>query len=91
VRERLKAGDSDREVLGFLVARYGEFVLLRPRFAWHNAILWGLPPAVLLAGIAMIVIAIRRRRRAAVVEAANLTPAEEDRLASFLREGSPPR
>ena|ERR1700682_636335 len=41
VRERLKAGDSDTQVVDFMVARYGEFVLLRPRMSWHTAILWG--------------------------------------------------
>src|SRR6202142_12551 len=41
VRERLQSGDSDQQVLNFLVARYGEFVLLRPQFAWHTAALWG--------------------------------------------------
>src|ERR1700757_2363023 len=40
VRERLTAGDSDRQVLNFLVARYGEFVLLKPRLSWHTALLW---------------------------------------------------
>ncbi len=85
VRERLKAGDSDTQVLDFLVARYGEFVLLRPRFAWHNAALWGVPPAVLLIGIVAIVVVIRRRRRAPVPEAVNLTAAEEARLSELLR------
>jgi len=85
VRDRLKAGDSDAQVLDFLVARYGEFVLLRPRFAWHNAALWGVPPAVLLIGIVAIVVVIRRRRRTPVPEAANLTAAEEARLSELLR------
>ena len=49
VRERLKAGDSDRQVIDFLVARYGEFVLLKPRFNWHTALLW-LAPAGAAAG-----------------------------------------
>lgn len=89
VRERLKAGDSDAQILDFIVARYGEFVLLRPPLSWHTAILWGLPPAVLLVGIAMIVVVVRRRRRAAAFEqVANLTPAEESRLSDLLREGS---
>ena len=48
VRERLKDGDSDTQVMNFLVARYGEFVLLRPPLSWHTAALWGLPPAALL-------------------------------------------
>lgn len=85
VRERLKAGDSDTQVLDFLVARYGEFVLLRPRFAWHNAALWGVPPAVLLIGIVTIVVVIRRRRRAPAPETVNLTAAEEARLSELLR------
>src|SRR5438309_728002 len=50
VRERLKAGDSDAQVIDFLVARYGEFVLLRPRFSWHTAVLWLGPAAMLLVG-----------------------------------------
>src|SRR3954462_3419322 len=43
LRERLKNGDSDRQVLDFLVARYGEFVLLRPPFGWHTLVLWLAP------------------------------------------------
>jgi cytochrome c-type biogenesis protein CcmH len=81
VRERLKAGDSDAEVLTFLTARYGDFVLLRPRFAWHTALLWIGPPALLGAGvIALIVIARRRRGAIASGEGAKLTAAEEARL-----------
>jgi cytochrome c-type biogenesis protein CcmH len=85
VRERLTAGDSDAQVIDFLVARYGEFVLLKPRLAWHTAALWGLPPLVLLIGIAAIVVVVRRRRTAPQQEPANLTAAEEDRLADLLR------
>ena len=48
VRERLTEGDNDQQVLDFLVARYGEFVLLKPRFAWHTVLLWLRPPAVLI-------------------------------------------
>src|ERR1043165_3733402 len=50
VRERLKAGDSDSQVIDFLVARYGEFVLLKPRFEWHTAPLWLAPGVLLLIG-----------------------------------------
>ncbi len=50
VRERLQAGDSDAQVLDFLVARYGEFVLLEPRFTGHTALLWLMPVIVLLIG-----------------------------------------
>jgi len=86
VRERLKAGDSDAQVLDFLVARYGEFVLLKPPLSWHTAALWGLPPALLVLGIATIVIVLRRRRAAPLTETANLTAAEEARLANLMRE-----
>jgi len=85
VRERLQAGDNDQQVLNFLVARYGEFVLLRPQFAWHTAALWGLPPAALLAGIVAIVLVLRRRR-AASGETDNLSAAEEARLSELLRD-----
>jgi cytochrome c-type biogenesis protein CcmH len=85
VRDRLQAGDNDQQVLNFLVARYGEFVLLRPQFAWHTAALWGLPPAALLAGIVAIVLVLRRRR-AASSEADNLSAAEEARLTELLRD-----
>jgi cytochrome c-type biogenesis protein CcmH len=61
VRERLKAGDSDRQVLDLLTARYGEFVLLRPRFGWDTAALW-LAPAVVLAVGAFGLFALMRRR-----------------------------
>jgi len=87
VRERLKAGDSDAQVVNFLVARYGEFVLLRPPLAWHTAALWGLPPAALLIGVAAIVIVVRRRRIAPTPPPANLTAAEESRLSELMREG----
>src|SRR6476620_9668938 len=50
VRERISAGDSDRQVIDFLVARYGEFVLLKPRFSPHTLLLWLIPPFVLLGG-----------------------------------------
>ena len=83
VRERLTAGDSDSQVVDFLVARYGEFVLLKPRFAWHNVVLWLTPAAALLAGaIAMFVAAMRRR--AIPVAAAPLSPDEERRLAEVI-------
>ena len=50
VRERIAAGDSDGQVIDFLVARYGEFVLLKPRFNPHTLLLWLLPPLALLGG-----------------------------------------
>ena len=86
VRERLAAGDGDAQVMDFLVARYGEFVLLKPPLSWHTAALWGLPPAILLLGVVAIVIVVGRRRSAtAPREPVNLTAAEEKRLSELLR------
>ncbi len=83
LRERLKAGDSDQQAVDFLVARYGEFVLLRPVFAWHTAVLWFGPPFALVAG-ALALFAFSRRRAAPAAAEAHLTPAEEARVSQLL-------
>ncbi len=80
VRERLKAGDSDAQVLDFLTARYGQFVLLRPRFGWDTALLWGAPAGVLLVGGLAIVLALRRRKDLSVSATTPLTDDETRRL-----------
>jgi cytochrome c-type biogenesis protein CcmH len=86
VRERLTAGDSDAQVIDYLVARYGEFVLLRPRFNWHTAVLWLLPPGVLLGGaLALFLFGRKRARPATSPESEPLTPAEEARLSSLMQ------
>jgi cytochrome c-type biogenesis protein CcmH len=92
VRERLQAGDSDQRVIDFLVARYGEFVLLKPRFSAHTALLWLGPAAVLLIGACgLLMVARRYQRRArsglAIPAEAKLTPAEEARLSEILHRG----
>lgn len=79
VRERLVAGDTDEQVLAFLVARYGEFVLLKPRLQTSTLLLWGFPLAVLLAGGVAIVVAIRRRRTT-TREPAPLSESEKQQL-----------
>src|SRR5450631_3268719 len=61
VRERLKAGDSDGQVVDYLVARYGEFVLLKPRMSWHTTILWGAPLMILIVGFLAIGRSVLRR------------------------------
>ena len=65
VRERLAAGDSDGEVLDYVVSRYGEFVLLKPRWNMRNALLWGTPVVLLIGGIAILLVSQRSRRPAA--------------------------
>src|SRR5436305_1012114 len=85
VRERLQGGDSDSQVIDFLVTRYGEFVLLKPRFTWHTALLWLGPPATLIGGMVVLLLVARRRSRGVLAEAArpeggSLSPTEEARL-----------
>ena len=63
VRERLSAGDSDAEVLDYIVSRYGEFVLLKPQFNIRNALLWGAPLLRLLVGGGVMLATGRSRRK----------------------------
>jgi cytochrome c-type biogenesis protein CcmH len=83
VRERLTQGDSDKQVLDFLVSRYGQFVLLRPRLELETVLLWGLPPAALIAG-AIGLFATLRRRNKVVVESAPLSDDEQQRLSALV-------
>src|SRR5215467_12179479 len=79
VRERIASGDSDAQVIDFLVARYGEFVLLRPRFGRQTLLLWLLTPLVLVGGGLALWRQARRRSKAAPAEIP-LSPGEEARL-----------
>jgi cytochrome c-type biogenesis protein CcmH len=84
VRERLKAGDSDQEILDFIVARYGEFVLLKPRLSPHTLLLWFATPAVFAAAVLLIWLAYRRRNAQGF---APLSASEKRRLKRLLDEG----
>jgi cytochrome c-type biogenesis protein CcmH len=64
VRERLVAGDTDGQVIDFVVSRYGEYVLLKPRFSARNALLWGAPAILLIGGIGFALMRSRSRRQA---------------------------
>ena len=79
VRERLKSGDSDTQVLEFLTSRYGEFVLLKPSLSGRTALLWLAPAALLIAG-AVGLITVSRRRRAASIDPVPLSADEERRI-----------
>jgi cytochrome c-type biogenesis protein CcmH len=91
VRERIAAGDSDAQVIDFLVARYGEFVLLKPRFESHTLLLWLLPPLALAGGgLALWMHSRRRSGRDAEAAIVTLTPDEEARLAALTSDEAPP-
>ena len=82
VRDRLKAGDSDKQVIDYVVSRYGEFVLLKPRFEWRNALLWGAPVLLLLIGGAFMLRAVRRPKQA---ETIGLSADEKAKLDAILK------
>jgi len=83
VRERLTKGDTDQQVLDFLVARYGEFVLLKPPLEGRTIILWTLPPLALLAGAIGLFFA-GRRRGLGQLEPATLSNEERRRLSTLV-------
>jgi len=83
VRGQIATGHSDAEIRRFLVQRYGEFILLRPRFSAANAVAWLAPFLIVLAGAAVLLV---RMRRAPAPRGERLTPEEEARLAQ-LRDG----
>jgi cytochrome c-type biogenesis protein CcmH len=88
VRERLKAGDSDKEIIDFVVSRYGEFVLLKPRLSPHTWLLWFATPIVLLAALGVIIFSYRRRISLASAPKP-LTTNEKRRLKRLVGEERP--
>lgn len=86
VRERLVAGDSNEEVVDYIVDRYGEYVLLSPQTSGSNLLLWLAGP--LMLGAALVVGGVYLRRRAATPEdeTASLDPEETERLREILKE-----
>ncbi|HEV7259703.1 MAG TPA: cytochrome c-type biogenesis protein [Bosea sp. (in: a-proteobacteria)] len=87
VRERLVAGDSDRAVREFVVARYGDFVLLRPPFDLRTALLWAAPFLILLAALGFMW--RRGRAMAAPTSAAPLSDEERRRVERLLGDDAP--
>jgi cytochrome c-type biogenesis protein CcmH len=86
IRERLTNGDSNDQVVDYLVSRYGEFVLLKPRFTVQTMILWAGPFAILLIGGLML----WRNRRSSPVSAPETTLTDEERkqLKRILKDGT---
>jgi cytochrome c-type biogenesis protein CcmH len=68
VHDLIKAGKSDDEIRDYLVARYGEFILFRPRMSWRNAWLWAAPGLLLLGGLAIAVRVLRQRSRLPIMD-----------------------
>lgn len=92
VRQRIKAGDTNQQVINFLVSRYGDFILLKPPFNWKTALLWLLSPLLLVIGALSLWPLIRRARSGAPgANAAPLTAAEQQRLNDLLGGGETPQ
>ncbi len=89
VRERIAAGDSDAQVIDFLVARYGEFVLLKPRFELQTLLLWLIPPLVLFGGGAALWMHLRRRANGPPELSASLSAEEEAKIAALMAADGP--
>lgn len=81
VRERLVAGDSDEQVISYIVDRYGEYVLLRPARSWSNLALWAAGPVLFLTGLGIALIFVRRRK---AVAPESLSASEQERLREIL-------
>ncbi len=85
VRERLKSGESDDEIMKYLADRYGDFILLNPPVKSHTLLLWGSPVLVLVLGGAGILMALRRRQQQAAPTVAALSDEEKARLEAMLK------
>jgi cytochrome c-type biogenesis protein CcmH len=88
LRQRIAAGDTDQQAIDFIVQRYGQFVLLKPRLEPATYALWFGPPAVLVLAVIAIGLNLRRRRGQAEARLAPLDDAERQRLAKLLSEES---
>ena len=84
IREQLQAGRSEREILDYMVARYGDFVLYKPPFKATTWLLWAGPFVLLVAMAGWMAHTLRRRRAAAAAEAEALTPADRERARALL-------
>ena len=84
VREQMAQGKSDQEIIDYLVARYGDFVLYKPPVKSYTVLLWYGPFALLLIAVGVLVYQLRKRRR--LVQESELTPEAQQRAASLLNE-----
>ncbi len=84
LRKRLVAGDSDEQVVDYIVSRYGEFVLLQPRFGLHTLVLWSLPVVLILTGFLVLLFKLKNRSR---TDARTLSDEENARIIELLGNG----
>lgn len=84
----IKDGKSDKEIVDFMVERYGEFILYRPRLSPATMLLWGAPVLLLVCGVILLLLIVRRRRRLDVVTNTHLSTAEQERLETLLSSSS---
>ncbi|MEE8394192.1 MAG: cytochrome c-type biogenesis protein [Rhodospirillales bacterium] len=87
VRQRLTAGDTDDQVIDYVVSRYGDFVLLRPPLKSYTLVLWIGPAVILGVGIWGVAVYLRRRPLAATGPAQALSEEEEKRLEALIGDG----
>lgn len=80
----IKEGKSDKEIIDFMVARYGEYILYRPRLSPSTILLWGAPVVLLIAGVVMLLLIVRKRRRLEVVSTSELSQDDRKRLDELL-------
>jgi cytochrome c-type biogenesis protein CcmH len=87
--EMIKLGKSDKEIVDFMVERYGDFILYRPRITPATYILWGAPVALLVMGVVVLTLMMHRRRRLALSQTTqHLSADEQARLAALLGSDS---
>lgn len=89
VRERLVEGDTDDQTIAYIVARYGEYVLLRPTFNGSTIVLWLAGPLLLLAGVGLSLTYVRGRASAQASGEDGLSPEEQTRLDAILTDEPP--
>lgn len=87
IHEMVEAGDSNEKIADFMVSRYGDFVLYRPRLRKENFLLWGAPIGMLILGLAVVAGIVRRRSRAAGSKD-TLSSEEQAKLAAVLTQGA---
>jgi len=80
----IKDGKSDKEIVDVMVERYGEFILYRPRLSPATLLLWGTPVFLLIFGVILLLLIVRKRRRIDVEANTGLSSAEQERLSSLL-------